>query len=265
VPPSHSLYDNVPLLSWWMLRGRCRDCGTRIPIRYPLVELLAGLLFLTVALGEGLGAGHNLPLPLDAPRYFRWAPWQCWSLYAYHMLLLATLFTVTLFRFDREEPRASLFAPVLIVGGLGPLMLAWLQPVPLVPSDPGEVLPGWWALAGVVWGFGTGCAMGCCVWPVARRLPYHRFWTHPELLACAACGVVLGHQAVVAVVSLAAGAYLFAALVSRWVPQVACVPWSGYLTLGGLVFIMHWRPFVEWFPALGPTANWRTWRHRPWR
>ena len=60
------------------------------------------------------------------------------------MLLLATLFTVTLFRFDREEPRASLFAPVLIVGGFGPLLLAWLQPVPLVPSDPGEVLPGWW-------------------------------------------------------------------------------------------------------------------------
>ena len=57
-------YDNVPLLGWWMLGGRCRDCRTRIPIRYPLVELLAGLLFLTLALGEGLGAGHNLPLPL---------------------------------------------------------------------------------------------------------------------------------------------------------------------------------------------------------
>jgi leader peptidase (prepilin peptidase)/N-methyltransferase len=33
-------YDNVPVLSWVLLRGRCRRCGVAIPIRYPLVELL---------------------------------------------------------------------------------------------------------------------------------------------------------------------------------------------------------------------------------
>ncbi len=38
-------YDNVPLLSWLILRGRCRDCGWQIPWRYPAVELLTGLLF----------------------------------------------------------------------------------------------------------------------------------------------------------------------------------------------------------------------------
>ena len=37
-------YHNVPLLGWLWLRGRCADCGWRIPFRYPLVELLAGLL-----------------------------------------------------------------------------------------------------------------------------------------------------------------------------------------------------------------------------
>lgn len=37
--------DNVPLISYLALRGRCRDCGTRISSRYPLVELVAGLLF----------------------------------------------------------------------------------------------------------------------------------------------------------------------------------------------------------------------------
>ncbi len=35
-------YDNIPVLSYLLLRGRCRDCGTRIPARYPLVELLSG-------------------------------------------------------------------------------------------------------------------------------------------------------------------------------------------------------------------------------
>jgi len=37
-------YHNIPLLSWLVLRGKCADCGCRIPFRYPLVELLAGLL-----------------------------------------------------------------------------------------------------------------------------------------------------------------------------------------------------------------------------
>ena len=38
-------YDNVPIVSYLVLRGRCRACGVHIPIRYPAVELVAGLLF----------------------------------------------------------------------------------------------------------------------------------------------------------------------------------------------------------------------------
>lgn len=39
-------HDNVPILGYLLLRGRCRDCGAGIAPRYPLVELLVGLLFL---------------------------------------------------------------------------------------------------------------------------------------------------------------------------------------------------------------------------
>jgi leader peptidase (prepilin peptidase) / N-methyltransferase len=41
--------DNIPLVSWLLLRGRCRSCGTQISARYPLVELAGGLLFAGVA------------------------------------------------------------------------------------------------------------------------------------------------------------------------------------------------------------------------
>ncbi|MEI6622630.1 MAG: prepilin peptidase, partial [Actinomycetes bacterium] len=38
-------YDNIPVVSWLVLRGRCRDCGHPISARYPLVEAVTGLAF----------------------------------------------------------------------------------------------------------------------------------------------------------------------------------------------------------------------------
>jgi leader peptidase (prepilin peptidase)/N-methyltransferase len=43
-------WDNVPVLSWMILKGRCRDCGKRISWRYPLVEATSGALLWLVAL-----------------------------------------------------------------------------------------------------------------------------------------------------------------------------------------------------------------------
>jgi leader peptidase (prepilin peptidase)/N-methyltransferase len=42
-------FDNVPVVSWLVLRGRCRDCGERISWQYPAVELAVGLWFLRLA------------------------------------------------------------------------------------------------------------------------------------------------------------------------------------------------------------------------
>jgi leader peptidase (prepilin peptidase)/N-methyltransferase len=46
-------YDNIPLLSWIILRGRCRGCKAPISIRYPLVELITGLFAVITALRYG--------------------------------------------------------------------------------------------------------------------------------------------------------------------------------------------------------------------
>jgi len=58
--------DNIPLLSWLALRGRCRYCGTSISWQYPLVELLTALASATVAWRFGFG------LPLAAALAFTW-------------------------------------------------------------------------------------------------------------------------------------------------------------------------------------------------
>jgi len=47
-------YDNVPLLSYALLRGRCRSCGVRIALRYPAVELAAAVLVAACAWKFGL-------------------------------------------------------------------------------------------------------------------------------------------------------------------------------------------------------------------
>ena len=55
--------DNVPVLSWVLLRGRCRDCRTRIPVRYPAVEAATAALFAVVAAAWAAagGAGSTAP------------------------------------------------------------------------------------------------------------------------------------------------------------------------------------------------------------
>jgi leader peptidase (prepilin peptidase)/N-methyltransferase len=66
-PPSHcpqcqtpiSPRDNVPVLSWLFLSGKCRHCKNPIPVRYPLVEAGCGVLFLAVA--ARFGASWELP------------------------------------------------------------------------------------------------------------------------------------------------------------------------------------------------------------
>lgn len=66
-PPSHcpgcgtaiAPRDNVPVLSWLVLRGRCRHCRTRISVRYPLVELACAGLFAAI----GARFAHSWALP----------------------------------------------------------------------------------------------------------------------------------------------------------------------------------------------------------
>lgn len=55
-------YDNIPVVSWLVLRGRCRDCGQPIAWRYPAVELASGALWLLA--GWRFGLTPALPLAI---------------------------------------------------------------------------------------------------------------------------------------------------------------------------------------------------------
>jgi leader peptidase (prepilin peptidase)/N-methyltransferase len=63
---SHAIrpYDNIPVLSWLLLRGRCRDCHTAIPARYPLIELGTAALAVLIVVAKGADSDVWLALVL---------------------------------------------------------------------------------------------------------------------------------------------------------------------------------------------------------
>jgi leader peptidase (prepilin peptidase)/N-methyltransferase len=71
-PPSHCTrcgtqvkpYDNIPILSWLLLRGRCRSCAAPISARYPLVEALTAALCVGAVLVHGSASGIALSVTL---------------------------------------------------------------------------------------------------------------------------------------------------------------------------------------------------------
>jgi len=59
-------WDNIPVLSWLLLRGRCRNCGVAISPRYPLVEAITAAVFVGTALTRGVDDDLALWLPFAA-------------------------------------------------------------------------------------------------------------------------------------------------------------------------------------------------------
>ena len=130
-PPSHCprckrairSYDNIPVLAWFWLRGRCRDCGGPISIRYPLVEALTAGIFLLLLVVEVFHSGRNLPVPGPLP------PAQAWGLCLFHLGLLCTLMAAALIRWDGHQPPQRLFVPMLLAGFAAASVWPWLHPL----------------------------------------------------------------------------------------------------------------------------------------
>lgn len=59
-------YDNLPVLSWLLLRGRCRRCGASISARYPAIELLTAATFIAIVMARGIDSSLLLELPFAA-------------------------------------------------------------------------------------------------------------------------------------------------------------------------------------------------------
>ena len=100
--------DNVPILGWLLLGGRCCTCGTAISLRYPTIEMVVGVFFLMLYFVELISGGANLPIrPPNLYRGVVWivfyTKWDLISIYLFHCALLCMLLTLALIDLDRKR------------------------------------------------------------------------------------------------------------------------------------------------------------------
>ncbi len=194
-------FENIPVLSFILQRGRCRACATRIPWRYPLVELAAAGLALAavVAFGPTLEAGLVMG--------FLWT-----------LLALAVIDARTLLLPDR------LTLGLLWVGLLANVLGYW-GAVSLADAVLGAAV-GYASLAGVAWGY--------------ARLTGREGMGMGDAKLLAALGGWLGWMVLPLIVLLASLLALLAGGLAMWRGQAdrhTALPFGPFLALAGAVAI----------------------------
>ena len=246
-----SWYDNIPVLSWLVLRARCRFCAVSISSRYPTVEALVGSVFLVLAFVAPITSGENLPQQQLAPPLRFQTTLTLWLMFALHIFVLCTLICAALIRYDRRTPPLRLFVPALIAGAVAPLAWPELRPVPFfAPVDLGS---RWVAVLDACAGFTVAAALGLFVISSVGRA--RRSLSGADIPAVLICGLALGWQAVCAIVSFVALAHFVTQVLARLQPWFSRVPWTAHLPAGVVVYVGCWSVIVDHAEWLGSQAT----------
>lgn len=127
--------DNIPVFGWLRLGGKCRNCQTSISSRYPIVEAVAGAVFVLLVFVELTSGGANLPYRrTNMYTGFVWTifypKWDLIALTLYHFHLLTMLFTWCLMRLDGVKLPVRSIVPAVLIAIGGPLLWRkfWLVP-----------------------------------------------------------------------------------------------------------------------------------------
>ncbi len=128
-------FDNLPLISYLLLRGKCRQCGAKFSSRYFWVELLTGLSFAGLFWVETqwniLGVGGQPFTPLS-----RSMQANVLSIWAYHCVLFSLLIVAFFTDVEHQEIPLGITIPGAILGVIGGTLFPW--PWPLASS---QVMP----------------------------------------------------------------------------------------------------------------------------
>ena len=253
-----SARDNIPIVSWLALRGKCRQCGAPISPRYPLIELLVGLLFLglyyvDVVHGERGRYGYEIGPPL--------------ATLAYHAILVALLVVATFVDHDLFViPDAITVTGVILGIGLGALN-------PLIRPDPAAATTHaqglWVGILGLLVGGGVTQAVRF----VGTKWAGREAMGFGDVTLMGMIGAFLGWQA--AILSFFAGAFFGLAhalwklsiYLKKWARGEKLssadreLPFGPYLSMGAVAMVLSWTwLWHDYFRLQFGTLGWLFWR-----
>jgi len=205
-------YDNVPILSYFWLRGRCRFCGAGFSLRYPVVELVSGLF--AVAVFDRYG--------------FSWE-----SLFLYG--LIGALLVITFIDIDHQIIPDVITLPGIVIGFLASFLLGYIT---YQESLIGIILGGGLLLS-VAWGYYLLTkreGMGGGDIKLLAMLGAFLGWKGVifTILAASAIGTLVG----IAVALRTGGGRRLA------------IPFGPFISLGAILNVFFGTQIIEWYVAL---------------
>lgn len=251
-PPSHCpkcnarirWYQNIPIVSWLALRGRCANCHEPISARYMIVEMLGGVLFVLAYLQWASGFFLGIaPVFGLVPVACLWTVPVFWLVFS--GLILGSFIDLDHFYLP---DRVTIGGMVLGV----PLSF-------LVPELQGETEGGaalWWSLGGMAGGFFFLWGLG---W-VATKVFKKDAMGFGDVKLLGAIGAFFGPVAVLytIVVSSFVGALVGGILIMRGKAKLGgftAVPFGPFLALGTVSW-MFWGPrIISWYMSLHAIAR----------
>lgn len=226
-PPSHCpncsykirWYDNIPLFSYLLLRGKCRGCGTRISLQYPLVELLNGLLTLALFL-------HIDPLQ-NSSRTFAFVAF---------FLFCSALVVITFIDIEHQIIPDEISLPGIIISFVFSFFLPGL---------------GWLnSLLGILLGGGSLLFVAYAY----QWLTGKEGMGGGDIKLLAMMGAFLGWKAIPFIIfasSLIGSVVGVSLMLIQKKDSKLAIPFGPYLAFGALLFIFCGRQLIHWYLSLG--------------
>ena len=281
--------DNIPVLGWLLLWGRCRFCRHTIPPRYALIEFFNGLLWVglymlivpagfTATVQQSCLWSPLSPLANPALSFSQQVFWLH-AQYFYYLVLVEALVVATFIDFDLYIIPDGSTVPAMIVGVLVACVLGHLHPWPvwfqcstslsffqqLLPDGCRDCAPPAWlkahphlhgllsSLAGIVVGGGI-------VWMVriiGERVMRRETMGFGDVILMAMIGSFLGWQATVIVFFVAPFCSLVVIGATFFFKRSREIAYGPYLSIAALIVLLFWNvrfsKFEQYF-GLGPVV-----------
>ena len=269
-------HDNLPVIGWLNLNGRCRSCDLPIAPRYPIVESVCAGLCTAIYFCELSSGGANLPgrtpdfLHGGVLRLFPNPTADLVGLTLYHCVSVCVLLVWGLIAWDGGRIPGRSIAWVLSVAAAVPLVFPSLHPLGLTDGQAMLTSQHGWLVQGLgasVAGAVSGLCCGVFLeWLLGRLLrgdasgrTGQPLWP-PHLLAVglAFVGIVFGWQGMLGTTTLLLAACLVQTLVWSAVMDWPTLPAELLLVAATFLHLCAWRRLAEdwnpWWPGAHPTT-----------